>query len=217
MLFPLLIVANFLAMFMGLALDLHSSTPDELSHRPSMIMYFVVVAWTGGAAGLLLLHSRRLARVAGPVFIALAVLLLAVPAYWGAGVQRIGAMRMFSPVRVPLGLVRAAEYMRDHGEGGDLFQDSQFDRTYVVAALAERRSYSSRTLTIIDYNGALLQQRMSFIESFMDLRDSAAVTAAAHQIGLRWFLLDPGDQLAWPAELLQQPVFELGGYRLYRF
>jgi len=58
---------------------------------------------------------------------------------------------------------------------------------------------------------------MFFIESFMDLRDAAAVTAAAHQIGLRWFLLDPGDQLAWPAELLQQPVFELGGYRLYRF
>jgi hypothetical protein len=127
------------------------------------------------------------------------------------------AMRLFSPVRVPLGLVRAAEYMRDHGDEQDVFQDSQFDRTYVVAALAERRTYAARTLTIISTNGDLLQQRMSFIERFMDLRDAAAVTAAARQIDLRWFLLDPGDQVAWPPEIVQRPSFELGGYRLYRF
>ena len=62
-LFPLLLVANFLAMFLGLALDFRSSTPDELSHRPVMIVTFVVMAWTGGAAGLLLLESRRLGRI----------------------------------------------------------------------------------------------------------------------------------------------------------
>ena len=81
-LFPLLLVANFLAMFLGLALDLRSSTPDELSHRPVMIVYFVVVAWVGGAAGLLLLESRRLGRIARPALVCLAVSLLAVP---GAG------------------------------------------------------------------------------------------------------------------------------------
>lgn len=215
--FPLLLVANFLVMFLGLALDLRSSTPDELSHRPIMIMYFVVVAWSGGAAGLLLCQSRRLGRAAGPVLIALSVLSLVVPALLGGGVQRIGAMRMFSPVRVPLGLVRAAEYMRDHGDPQELFQDSQFDRTYVVAAMSERRAYAARTLTIIDYRSDLLQQRMSFIERFMDLRDGAAISAAAQQIGLRWFLLNPGDQLAWPPEISQRPVFELNGYRLYRF
>ena len=145
------------------------------------------------------------------------LLLLAVPAILGAGVQRMWAMRMFSPVRVPIGLVRAAEYIRDHGGSQDLIQDSQLDRTYTVAALAERRTYASRTLTIIDYHVDLLQQRYAFIEKFMDLRDAAAVAAAAQQIGLRWFLLDPGDQVAWPAEVVQRPVFELGGYRLYHF
>lgn len=216
-LFPLLLVANFLAMFLGLALDFHSSTPDELSHRPVMIMYFFVVAWTGGAAGLLLSQSRRLDGVARPVVLGLAVLSLVFPALLGAGVQRIAAMRMFSPVRVPVGLVRAAEYMRDHGDAQDLFQDSQFDRTYVVAAVAERRTYAARTLTIIDYNADLLHQRIAFIERFMDLRDPTEIAAAARQIGLRWFLLNPGDQLAWPDEIAQRPVFELGGYRLYRF
>ena len=215
--FPLLLVVTFLAMFLGLALDLRTSTPDELSHRPVMIVYFVVVTWVGGAAGLLLFESRRLARLARPALIAAAVFLLAVPALLGPGVQRIWAMRMFSPVRVPLGLVRAAEYMRDHGDRRDVFQDSQFDRTCAVAALAERSPYAARTLTIMDYNGDLLQRRIASIESLMDLRDAAAIGAAARQIGLRWFLLDPGDQLAWPAEIAQRPAFELDGYRLYRF
>lgn len=216
-LFPLLLVANFLAMFLGLALDLRSSTPDELSHRPVMIVYFVVVAWVGGAVGLLLCESQRLGRLARPALLCSAILLLAVPAFLGSGVQRMWAMRMFSPVRVPIGLVRAAEYIRDHGDGQDLVQDSQFDRTYAVAALAERRTYASRTLTIISYNIDLLQQRIAFIESFMELRDAAAVAATAHQIGLRWFLLDPGDQVAWPDEIAQRPAFQLSGYRLYRF
>ncbi len=215
--FPLLLVANFLAMFLGLALDLRSSTPDELSHRPIMIVYFFVVAWVGGAAGLSLVDSPRLGRLARPALLLAAVLLLAVPAFLGAGVQRIAAMRMFSPVRVPLGLVRAAAYIRDHGDGQDLVQDSQFDRTYALAALAERRTYASRSLTIISYNIDLLQQRIALVERFMDLRDVAAVVATARQLGLRWFLLDPGDQVAWPAEVVQHPVFELGGYRLYRF
>jgi hypothetical protein len=216
-LFPLLLVANFLTMFLGLALDLRSSTPDELSHRPVMIVYFAVAAWVGGAAGLLLLDSRRLGRIARPALVCLAVLLLAVPALAGSGVQRMWAMRMFSPVRVPIGLVRAAEYMRDHGDSHDIFQDSQFDRTCAVAALAERSNYAARPLTIMDYNSDLLQQRIAFIERFMELRDAAAVGATANQIGLRWFLLDPGDQIRWPAEIAQRPAFESGGYRLYHF
>ena len=126
-------------------------------------------------------------------------------------------MRMFSPVRVPIGLVRAAEYMRDHGDRQDVFQDSQFDRTCAVAALAERSTYAARTLTIMSTNGDLLQRRIAAVESFMDLRDAAAVAATAQQLGLRWFLLDPGDQIAWPTEIAERPVFELGGYRLYRF
>jgi hypothetical protein len=214
---PLLLIVNFLAMFLGLALDLRSSTPDELSHRPVMIVMFVVVAWVGGAAGLLLCESRRRGRVARPVLVGLALSLLVVPGLLGSGVQRMWAMRMFSPVRVPIGLVRAAEYVRDHAGSHDVLQDSQFDRTCAVAALGEHSPYAARPLTVMPYNDDLLQQRIAFIESFMDLHDAGAVTAAAQQIGLRWFLLDPGDQVHWPAEIVQQPAFQLGGYRLYRF
>jgi len=217
LLFPILLIANFLAMFLGLALDFRRSTPDELSHRPVMVVYFVVVAWVGGATGLSLLESQRLGRIARPAMVCLAVLLLAIPAYFGSGVQRMWAMRMFSPVSIPIGLYRAAEYMRDHGDARDIFQDSQFDRTYTVAALSERRSYAAGTMTRIRYNSKVTEEREQAIEKLMQLRDAPSVAATARELGLRWFLLNPSDTVDWPEEIANWPAFALGGYRLYRF
>ena len=216
-LFPFLLMANFLAMFFGLALDFRRSTPDELSHRPVMVLYFIVVTWVGGAGALWLVESRRLGRIARPVLIGLAILLLGVPTFFGSGVQRMWAMRMFSSVHVPIGLIRAAEYMHNQGSDRDIVQDSQFDRTYTVAALSERRSYASRTMTIMPYHGDLLEERIATVESFMDLRDAAAVVATAGKLGLRWFLLDPGDRVQWPEDIASRPAFALNGFRLYRF
>jgi hypothetical protein len=216
-LFPLLLIANFLAMFLGLALDFSRSTPDELSHRPVMVMYFGVVAWVGGAAGLSLIESRRLGRIARPLLTCLAVLLMAVPAFFGSGVQQMWAMRKFSPARVPIGLVRAAEYMRDHGGVRDIFQDSKFDRTYTVAALSERRAYAARTMTLIRYNSERVEERVEAIDKLMDLRDPATIAATARELGLNWFLLNPSDQVRWPEAIANRPAFEMGGYRLYRF
>jgi hypothetical protein len=215
--FPLMLTANFLAMFLGLALDFGSSTPDELSHRPVMVMYFGVAAWVGGAAGLLLIESRRLGRIARPAILCLTVLLLAVPGFLGSGIQRMWAMRMFSPVRVPIGLYRAAEYMRDHGDARDVFQDSEFDRTYTVAALSERRAYVVHAMNPSRYNSTLVAERADAIDALVRLQDSAAIAAHARELGLRWFLLNPGNQVDWPEEITGRPAFELGGFRLYRF
>jgi hypothetical protein len=216
-LFPFLLLANFLVMFLALALDFSSSTPDELSHRPVMVMYFGVVTWVGGAAGLCLLESRRFSRVARPALVGLVVLLMGVPAYFGSGVQRMWAMRNFSPVRVPVGIVRAAEYMRTRGGPQDVFQDSQFDRTCVVAALSERRAYAARTMTRMRYNSERVEERADAVERLMQLRDAAAVFATARELGLRWFLLEPGNEVGWPEAIASRPALEAGGYRLYRF
>jgi hypothetical protein len=127
------------------------------------------------------------------------------------------AMRNFSPVRVPMALVRAAEYMRDHGGAQDVFQDSQFDRTYTVAALSERRAYAAHTMTRMSYRSKLVDEREEAIDKLMQLRDPAAVATTARELGLQWFLLEPSDHVQWPEAIADRPAFELGGYRLYRF
>ena len=215
--FPLVLIVNFLAMFFGLALDFSRSTPDELSQRPVMVMYFFVVAWVGGALGLTLIESRRLGRVARPAMIGLAFLLMAVPAFFGSGIQLMWAMPRISPVRIPLGLVRAAEYIRNHGGTQDVFQDSQFDRTYTVAALSERRAFAARTMTIMPYRSEMVEVRANAIDRFMGIRHPKLVAATARALGFRWFLLEPSDRVNWPEEITSHPAFQMDRYRLYQF
>ncbi len=216
-LFPLLLIANFLVMFFGLALDFNRSTPDELSHRPVMIVYFFVVAWIGAALGLSLIESPRLSRIARPVIVGLSILLMAVPAAFGRDVQRMWAMPTISPVKLPIALIRAAQYIHDNGSAEDVFQDSQFDRTYTVAALSERRAFASRTMTRMPYHSEMVEQRALAIDRFMGIRQPKLVVATARALGFRWFLLEPGDRVDWPAEIVNRPAFQMGQFRLYEF
>ncbi len=217
-LFPLMVIANFLTMFLGLALDLRSSTPDELSHRPLMVMYFMVAAWVGGAAALALLESRRLGRLTRPLLIGLGVVLMAVPTFFGAGVHRMWALRGITPPHyVPVGLVHAAYFIRDHGDARDLIQDSQLDRFCVLAALSERQPFVAYSQTRIAHNADLVGERAEAVYDLMDLRDANAVRATARKLGIRWFLLTPGSTIDWPTEIADQPAFQLDGYKLYRF
>lgn len=215
LLFPLLLIGNFLVMFFGLALDFASSTPDELSHRPLMLVYFFVLAWVGGAAGLLLAESRYFGRRVAVALVVGCVLLLAVPAQFGAGVQQMWAMPQMAPVRLPRALLRVADYIRDHGEPEDVFQDSQFDRIYAVSALSERRTFVAHTLTRVPYRQELVETRTNAVDHFMGLRRSTAVRATAHAFGFRWFLLHRGDTVDWPEDIAAKPVLETGPFKLY--
>jgi len=216
-LFPLVLLANFLVMFFGLALDFDSSTPDELSHRPVLIVYFFVVSWIGGALGAVLFDSRWLSRAARPLLLGVAALLMATPARLGPGVQLMWAMPRISPVRVPTALVQVADYIRAHGTSDDIFQDSQFDRIYTVAALSERRAWAAHTLTRMPFRAELIEARENALEHFMGLRHPKLIAGTAHAFGFRWFLLQQGDRVDWPPEITDHPAFEAGPFRLYEF
>lgn len=216
-LFPLALLANFLLMFFGLALDFDSSTPDELSHRPVLIVYFFVVSWIGGALGAVFIDTPRLSRAARPVLVGVAALLLAIPALLGPGIQLMWAMPRISPVRVPAALVQVADYIRAHGASDDIFQDSQFDRLYAVAALSERRAWAAHTLTRMPFRGELIQARQDAVEHFMSLRQPQLIIGTAHALGFRWFLLQLGDRVDWPPAIADHPVFQTGPFKLYQF
>jgi hypothetical protein len=212
--FPLALVVNFLVMFFGLALDFESSTPDELSHRPVMIVYFFVVAWVGGALGLLAVQSGRLSTVPRSVFVGLAAVLLTVPAFFGRGVQLMGAMRNISPVRVPAALVRTAEYLRAQGTPADVFQDCQFDRTYAIAALSERRTFVAHTMTHMPFRIEMVSARTTAIDRLMALDQPKLVVATARAFGVRWFILQRGNTVNWPPGTARR-VFEMGTFTVF--
>jgi hypothetical protein len=216
-LFPLLLLVNFLVMFFGLALDMRRSTPDELLHRPVMIVYFFVVAWVGAGLGLTLENARRLGRVARPVLLGLSALLLVVPLSFGKGVQLMWAMPKISPVRVSRSLIRVAEYLRTHGDLQDLFQDSQFDRYYAIAALSERKVFVAHTMTNMPYRGEMVAARTAAVDRIMLMRMPKLVLGTARAFGIRWFICQPGDRLNWPPELADHPVLKSGPFTVYDF
>jgi hypothetical protein len=215
-LFPVLLIVNFLVMFFGLALDFESSTPDELSHRPIMIVYFFVTAWIGGALGLTLVEARRLGATARPIILGLFTVLLVVPASFGRGVQLMWAMPKLSPVRLPASLVRVAEYLRTHGKKEDLFQDSQFDRTYAIQALSEKRTFVSHTMTIMPFRGDMVATRTTAVDRLMGLSEPKLVVGTARAYGLRWFVLHRGNRVNWPPDVMS-PVLETGPFTVYEF
>ena len=216
--FPFLLVVNFLVMALGLALDNRGvATAEELQHRPFVWMYFALMSWGGGAAGLLLIEWRRLERWAKPVLCSLAVVLMVVPALKGGGIQRIPMMPEASYLSCSTGLLKVAEYMRTHGKPKELFQDSSFDFNYLVAALADRQPYVARTFIRVAYNEKLVEQRAVEVVQLMNLVDPSAVAANAHRMGITWFVLRPGQPVRWAAALVNKPAFADGGFRLYRF
>jgi hypothetical protein len=142
---------------------------------------------------------------------------MAVPALLGSGVQLLWAMPRISPVRVPTGLVGVAEYLRTHGGNEDVFQDSQFDRTYVLGALSERRSFVSHTMTRMPFRGETVATRTAAVDRLMGLGQPKLVVATARAFGVRWFILHRGNRLNWPPELVNHPVYEQGAFRVYEF
>lgn len=216
LLFPVVLLVNFLAMFFGLALDFTRSTPDELSQRPVMMVYFFVVAWVGGALGLLLVDSPRFDRFSKGVIVGLAGLLMAVPITFAPGVQRMWAMTSTSPIRVPKSLLQVTEYIRSHGSTKDIFQDSQFDRIYVIGALAERRTFVSHTMTSMPFRGDAVAARTAAVDRLMGLRDEKLVVGTARAYGIRWFILQRGNRVNWPASL-QKPVLEHSPFTVFQF
>jgi hypothetical protein len=220
--FPLLAVANYLVMAIGLAQDSRGvGTPDELLNRPLVWAYFVVAAlgagllyhiWAGRVLSDATLRSRLLAA---------ALLGVALCGAWYAapGLQTFPsnpAMRDFSVSNaVPTCVVNAAAFIRAHGRPGDIVQDPAGDPLFVLTALSERQLY----VGAVGFGGTRREQfeRGDEILRFMRLREADQLRQFAAARGIGWFLANPQPVLAWPAEILDRPAYMCGEYRLYRF
>jgi len=219
--FPLLVIANYLVMSIGLALDTRGvGTPDELMNRPLAWAYFAVVAWTAGGAYYLAIGDRLpRSRVARAALLALFCLALLGPLVFSKNLQTYPARKGFATYAefnaVPLCLVQASRFIRDNSHPQDTVQDSENDPRFVVTALAERQLFAGES--IFGKPGKNLQERLDGLASFRAMQDAAEVKfyAASHKID--WYILQPGTAVSWPASFLQEAVFACDGYRVFRF
>lgn len=219
--FPLLIIANYLVMSIGLALDTRGvGTPDELLNRPLVWAYFAVVAWTAGA-GYSLVYGDGLprGRIAQIGLLGLLCFTLVGPLVFSRNLQTFPARHGYARYEefnsVPLCLVRASQYLRDNSRSDEIIQDSENDPRFVVTALSERQLFAGMGL----FGGRAKehQARLDGLSDFRGIRNADELRSYAASHNIAWYLLHPGSAVSWPASFLQQKVFDCEGYRVYRF
>jgi hypothetical protein len=216
LLLPAVFTANFLVMALGLAMDQRGvGTPEELLHRPFVWAYFVTAAWTGGTVAWLLVQpgpARRGRRLAGAV--ALGALLF-VPLAFDRRVQALDRMGI-AYVTVPAGLVEVPLWLGAHAAPRSVFQDSGYDVTYLLTALSDLRPYVDGSFIQVAHGAEESQRRMAAVIGLRKARDAATVRAVAAELGIDWFVLQPGDAVWWPSVVVDHPAFQSGGIRVYR-
>lgn len=216
--FPLWVVANYMVMALGLAIESRGiGTPEELQNRPMAWAYFVLVTFTVAGIATLWIgrHPRVSARgrwaLAGTAGLALAAVAIHAP-----NLQTIATLRGFDRYAafnaVPLCQVRAAQYIRQHSRPGDLMQDSEGDPRFVSTAIAERQAY----VGFEGFGGSTAgwKARVRTLEAIQRSGDLAALEALAARDHLTWYLLHPADAASWPRSFLDRAAFECAGFRV---
>ena len=220
--FPLLVVANYIVMSLGLAMDTRGiGTPDEFLNRPLVWAYFAVVTWTAGAAYAARFGNDPPRGTRTRIAVALLALVsLVIPWAFSANFQTFPAWHEFSSFRqfasYPLCRVRAALYVRDHSHADDIVQDSENDFRYLTTGLAERQAFViANMLKSREQSG--LRQRLEEAETFKQMTDVAELTNFAAMRKISWYLLHPTSEVSWPKSVIESAVYECDGYRVYHF
>jgi hypothetical protein len=201
-----------LAVYLGSAVLLPPNAngdPYELQHRAFFWIYFLAAVWIAGVS--VRLH-HGVARQPLPGLV-VAAILLCVPLVLG------DRMRVAPQNAVPTGFVRAAHFILTHGPSTDIVQDAANDPNLILAALSQRRSYICISLEdTFPGSGAL---RAIHTSRAAECREVLRATTRdelgefARRTGVRWFVLHPTSEVAWPKDLLAAPAFENRGFRVY--
>lgn len=218
--FPSLIYANYIVMSLGLAMDTRRvGMPDELLHRPLVWAYFAIVAWTAGAATRLYLGEDR-----SPSLRELGVgglaLLVAVWFPWSLAwnlqtAPTLGHVSFRKFAAFPSCLVQAANHIRESSTPREVVQSSGNDPHLLVTGISERQAYA------VDYSLGVrrpsgIAERLAELADFKRMTNERDIENFLSSRGIGWYVLEPDAGVAWPRSFLERPVFECGGYRVYR-
>jgi hypothetical protein len=221
--FPFLLIVNYLGMTLGLSLNTATpmGTSDELQNRPVVWVYFGVVCWISGAAYTVAFGNgaprERSARVC---LVVLALASLLIPWHFSRNLQTFPVWQSFASFdefgRFPTCLVRAARYIQQHSQDGEVIQDSENDQNMLVGALAERQEFAVNW-RMSRKGSEPLRERLDEAASFKTVSGETSLLAVAKKDNISWYLLRPEAKLLWPESVLRNLSFDCNGYRVYHF
>jgi len=220
--FPYLVLANYLVMSLGLALDAKKiSWEDELLHRPLVWAYFAVAAWAGGGLYMALFGDQPPKQRGTRILLGVVVLSsLFYPIVYSHNLETLPIWADYSTHEklssLPTALAKACVYVRNHSRSDETVQDSENDGKYMVTALSERQAFALDT-------GLRLREPVGLSERFQELArlkqmtDEKEIAAYLVRNRVAWYVLRPESQVAWPPAFLEKAVFSQDGVRVFHF
>ena len=220
LIFPLVIIVNYLIMSLGLAFDTkHMGMPEELVHRPFVWAYFAVVAWTAGGLYFLFFENRfpknLLARI-----ICLLILLASctTPFFFAHGLQTMPAWgKTLTSNAVPVDMMKAMDYIRSHSSPLITLQDSEGDPCFIVTGLAERQAYAISPSELNVNLSPALTTRVQELEVFKKMTTERELFSFLQAHPIEWYLLRPETHVQWPDSFKNRVAFVSGAYRVYHW
>jgi hypothetical protein len=207
-------VAILLLMTFGLSGDVMSG---ELIHRPFVWVYWLVGSLTAGRLFSMVAGDRPQLPT-GAVAVSIIALML-VPVWYGSSLELRKWSGTHSSVRVDLGLVECARYIRSQPPTNAVAQDSRLDSYLILGALSERRSFAARPGVWWGISKAFrdspYQEQLRKLQSLRQATNVPDLQRSVHETGIRWYVVYPSDSNVWPTEFRDHPVFESNGYRVY--
>lgn len=210
--FPILVIAIYLLMALGLALnDADVGVGEELQHRPFVWAYFVVSIWVIAGTYFVILGKKPPFSWAGKIgiFTLLGILFL-VPLHYSEGIQ---GHTKSSLLKVPICQNQVARFLNSHSDSNEIFQESRGDSSMVLTAFSQRQEFAINFLGIKLPKS--IQKRVHEVQSIQDKADPDSVLQYMRQKKIKYFVVNPQDHLAWEPALHSQKVFECGGYRIF--
>lgn len=220
-LFPLFVIANYVIMAVGLAIDTRGvGAPEELLNRPLSWAYLVIVSWTAGALYYVFLGdsapSKFSGRVSAGVVLALGFLGIG---YYSTNLQTYPTWRGYASFAqfnaAALCFVKAAEYIRTNSGVNDIVQDSENDPKFMMTAISERQLFVGET----SFGGATntYKKRLIDLSSWVQMSNPVAIRTFALENRIGWYLKHPLTPNSWPADIRKDGGFTCGEYGVYHF
>lgn len=207
---PLVALGIILASAFGTSPN-RNGDPFEMNHRQFGWAYTAVACWSFalGARRALKLSRHRLAGDAASAAFLLGWIV------WVAFRGNLPTDRL----TVADGLIDCCRFLRTAARPDDAVVDSAGDPFWLVVSQAQRPVYVSYPPSE-SFNGwqrmrQMIVQRRAEIQQALTLQSTMELWTWMRQRGLRWFLVLPDAQPAWPAEVLDFPTFRAGGCRVY--
>ena len=211
--FPFIIICNYLVMALGLALnESQIGLSEELLHRPFVWAYFIVVIFSAAFFYCLVGGNQRPKGLRTLLFIGFLFLVLCLSVfYFSSGIQRLHGND--DRIRIPICQIRVAEFLQNHTLPHEIYWESRADSSLILTAFSQRQAYAvNSNITQLPLS---LRSRLEEINRIQKTGDVHAIYTYLKKNKVHYFVLNAEDSFQIKLEPKFKLIFQCGKSEVY--